>query len=93
MWRRITTCITKKSIKKTENSFVIGPFQEYLEFIANEDSYIDLDLYDIKDLDIDSYPDIEPSYHLLEENYEQLVIEECDEKSYQDDKYYKSFFV
>jgi hypothetical protein len=85
--------LLKNQLKKTENCFVIGPFQEYLEFIANKDSYIDLDLYDIEDLDIDSYQDIEPSYHLLEENHEQAVMEECDDKSYLDNNYYKSFFV
>lgn len=85
--------LLKNQLKKTENCFVIGPFQEYLEFVANEDSDFNLDLYDSDDSDINSYPDIEPSYHLFEENYEQVVMEECDDKSYYDDKYYQSFFV
>ena len=85
--------LLKNQLKKTENCFVIGPFQEYLEFISREDSDITLDLYDNKNLDIDSHPDIEPSYHLLEENNDQTVFEEYDDKSYVDDKFYQSFFV
>lgn len=87
--------LLKNQLKKTENCFVIGPFQEYLEFVSREDSDIILDLYDDKDIDIDSHPDIEPSYHLLEEKYNQsiLEVEEFDDKSYVDDKFYQSFFV
>jgi hypothetical protein len=83
-------------LKKTENCFMIGPFQKYLEIIANEDTDINLDLYDNIDMEIDSHPDIEPSYHLLEENNDKIAMEEenyVDDKSYVDDKYYKSFFV
>ncbi len=86
--------LLKNQLKKTENCFVIGPFQEYLEFVSREDSDITLDLYDNDDIDIDSHPDIEPSYHLLEEKNSSAVLEEeCDDKSYQDDKFYQSFFV
>jgi hypothetical protein len=84
--------LLRNQLKKTENCFVIGPFQKYLEFVSREDSDITLDLYDIDDINL--YPDIEPSYHLLEENNNCAVIEEeCYDKSYQDDKYYQSFFV
>ncbi len=85
--------LLKNQLKKTENCFVIGPFQEYLEFISREDSDITLDLYD--DINIDSHPDIEPCYHLLEEKYNQstLEVEEFDDKSYVDDKFYQSFFI
>ena len=88
--------LLKNQLKKTENCFVIGPFQEYLEFISREDSDITLDLYDDKDIDIDSHPDIEPSYHLLEGKYNQSILEveeESDDKSNVDDKFYQSFFV
>jgi hypothetical protein len=87
--------LLKNQLKKTENCFVIGLFQEYLEFVSREDSDIILDLYDNNDIDIDSQPDIEQCYHLLEENNVQAVleVEKCDDKSYVDDKYYKSFFV
>lgn len=87
--------LLRNQLKKTENCFVIGPFQEYLEFVSREDSNIILDLYDNDDIDIDSHPDIEPCYHLLEENNSSTVleIEECDDKSYVDDKFYQSFFV
>ncbi len=87
--------LLKNQLKKTENCFVIGPFQEYLEFVSREDYDISLDLYDNDDIDIDSHPDIEPSYHLLEENNVQAVleVEECDDKSYIDDRFYQSFFV
>ena len=30
--------------QKTEYCFIIGPFQKYLEFVAEDDSQIDLDL-------------------------------------------------
>ena len=84
--------LLKNQLKKTENCFVIGPFQEYLEFVSREDYDITLDLYD--NVDIDSHPDIEPCYHLLEENNVYAVLEdECDDKSYIDDKFYQSFFV
>ncbi len=83
--------LLRNQLKKTENCFVIGPFQEYLEFVSREDTDITLDLYNN---DIDSHPDIEPSYHLLEENNVYAVLEdECDDKSYIDDKFYQSFFV
>ena len=36
--------LLKNQFKKTDNCFVIGPFQEYLEFISREDSDINLDL-------------------------------------------------
>lgn len=87
--------LLKIQLKKTQSCFVVGLFQEYLEFISREDSDITLDLYDNDDIDIDSRPDIEPSYHLLEEKNSSAVIEEeeHDDKSYQDDKFYKSFFV
>jgi hypothetical protein len=87
--------LLKNQLKKTENCFVIGPFQEYLEFVSREDSDISLDLYDNDDIDIDSHPDIEPCYHLLEENNDHAVleVEECDDKSYVNDKFYQSFFV
>jgi hypothetical protein len=87
--------LLKNQLKKTENYFVIGPFQEYLEFVSREDTDITLDLYDNDDIDIDSYPDIEPNYHLLEENnvHAVLEVEEYDDKSYVDDKFYQSFFV
>jgi len=80
-------------LQRTDNCFMIGPFQKYLEIIANEDTEINLDLYDNDDIEIDSYPDIEPCYHLLEGNNIQAELEEYDDKSYVDDKYYKSFFV
>jgi hypothetical protein len=82
--------LLQNQLKKTKNCFVIGLFQKYLEFVANEDLDINLDLYDNEDLDIDSHPDIEPSYHLLEE---QVVIEECYENTVIDDEYYLSFFI
>ncbi len=86
--------LLRNQLKKTENCFVIGPFQEYLEFVSREDSDITLDLYDNDDINIDSLPDIEPCYHLLEEkNVSAVIEEEHDDKSYQDDKFYKSFFV
>ena len=66
--------------KKNEYSFVIGPFQKYLEFIADDDSPIDGDI----DMFSDSDPDIEPDYSLLDNNY----VEEC----IIDDDYYLSFF-
>jgi len=85
--------LLRNQLKKTENCFVIGPFQKYLEFVSREDSDITLDLYDIDDINL--HPDIEPNYHLLEENNSCAVIEEEEryDKSYQDDKYYQSFFV
>jgi len=70
--------------KRTEYCFVIGPFQKYLEIIANEDSDIDIDI------DIDFYPDIEPNYHLIEEYIEEI---EEDIDYILDDEYYSSFFV
>ena len=85
--------LLQNQLKKTENCFMIGLFQKYLEIIANEDTYIAIDLYDNKDIEIDSYPDIEPSYHLLEENYKQVVIDENNESLIIDDKYYLSFFI
>jgi hypothetical protein len=87
--------LLKIQLKKTQSCFVVGLFQEYLELVSREDSYISLDLYDNNDIDIDSHPDIEPCYHLLEENNDQTVFEEdeCDYKSYVDDKFYQSFFV
>ena len=86
--------LLQHQLKRTENCFMIGPFQKYLEIIANEDTEINLDLYD--NIEIDSHPDTEPSYHLLEGNNSCDIIEEdeeCYDKSYQDDKYYQSFFV
>ena len=44
----------------------------------NEDADINLELYDNIDIEIDSHSDIEPSYHLLEENNGLSVMEECD---------------
>jgi len=67
--------------KKTQYCFVIGPFQKYLELMANDDS-------PIQD-DIDMYPDINPDYSLLENHpIKQDITEENDF----DDKYYLSFF-
>lgn len=85
--------LLQHQLKKTDNCFTICPFQKYLEIIANEDADINLELYDNIDIEIDSHSDIEPSYHLLEENNGLSVMEECDKKSHQDDKYYRSFFV
>jgi hypothetical protein len=87
--------LLKNQLKKTENYFVIGLFQEYLELVSREDSNISLDLYDNDDIYIDSHPDIEPCYHLLEENNVHVVleVEDYDDKSYIDDKFYQSFFV
>jgi hypothetical protein len=45
---------------------------------VNEDADINLELYDNIDIEIDSHSDIEPSYHLLEENNGLSVMEECD---------------
>ena len=67
--------------KKTQYCFVIGPFQKYLEFIANDDS-------PIQD-DIDMYPDINPDYSLLENH---PIIQNITEENDFDDKYYLSFF-
>jgi hypothetical protein len=67
--------------KKTEYCFVIGPFQKYLEFMANDDS-------PIQD-DIDMYPDINPDYSLLENH---PIIQDNTEENDFDDKYYLSFF-
>lgn len=67
--------------KKTIYCFVIGPFQKYLEFIANDDS-------PIQD-DIDMYPDINPDYSLLENH---PIIQDYIEENDFDDKYYSSFF-
>ena len=91
-------------LKKTENYFVIGLFQKYLEIIANEDADISLDLYnnaDISldlynndDIDIDSYPDMEPSYNLLEgNNGGGLSVIDENYENYENDKYYRSFFI
>ena len=67
--------------KKNEYSFVIGPFQKYLEFIANDDSPIDID--------IDMYPDTNPEYSILEK---QPIIQDYIEETNIDDDYYLSFF-
>jgi len=67
--------------KKTQYCFVIGPFQKYLEFMANDDS-------PIQD-DIDMYPDINPDYSLLENH---PIIQDNLEENDFDDKYYLSFF-
>jgi hypothetical protein len=67
-------------LKISQHIFVIGPFQKYLEFIADDDSPIDGDI----DMFSDSDPDIEPDYSLLDNNY----VEEC----IIDDDYYLSFF-
>ena len=67
--------------KKNEYSFVIGPFQKYLEFIANDDSPIAID--------IDMYPDTNPEYSILEK---QPIIQDYIEETNIDDDYYLSFF-
>jgi hypothetical protein len=67
-------------LKISQHIFVIGPFQKYLEFIADDDSPIDGDI----DMFSDSDPDIEPDYSLLDNSY----VEEC----IIDDDYYLSFF-
>jgi len=67
--------------KKTQYCFVIGLFQKYLEFMANDDS-------PIQD-DIDMYPDIISDYSLLENH---PIIQDNTEENDFDDKYYLSFF-
>jgi hypothetical protein len=67
--------------KKTQYCFVIGPFQKYLELIANDESPIEND--------IDMYPDINPDYSLLEND---ANIQEYTEENNFDDIYYLSFF-
>jgi len=67
--------------RKTEYCFVIGPLQKYLEFIANDDSRIDID--------IDMFPEIYPNYQLFEE---QPIIQTYIEDINIDNKYYLSFF-
>ena len=67
--------------KKTQYCFVIGPFQKYLELIANDESPIEND--------IDMYPDINPDYRLLENH---AIIQDYIEENNFDDKYYSSFF-
>ena len=67
--------------RKTEYCFVIGPLQKYLEFIANDDSRIDID--------IDMFPEIYPDYQLFEE---QPIIQTYIEDINIDNKYYLSFF-
>ena len=67
--------------RKTEYCFVIGPLQKYLEFIANDDSRIDID--------IDMFPEICHNYQLFEE---QPIIQTYIEDTNIDNKYYLSFF-
>ena len=67
--------------RKTEYCFVIGPLQKYLEFVANDDSRIDID--------IDMFPEIYPDYQLFEE---QPIIQTYIEDINIDNKYYLSFF-
>ena len=67
--------------RKNQNLFIIGPFQKYLEFIAEDDSPIENDIND--------YPDNEPSYDLLQE---QPIPQDYNEEIYIDDNYYLSFF-
>jgi len=67
--------------KKTQYCFVIGPFQKYLELIANDESPIEND--------IDMYPDTNPVCSLLENH---TIIHDYTEENYFDDKYYLSFF-
>ena len=67
--------------RKTQNYFIIGPFQKYLEFIAEDDSPIENDIND--------YPDNNPSYELFDE---QPMIQNHNEEIIVDDNYYLSFF-
>jgi len=67
--------------RKTQYSFVVGPLQKYLEFIAEDDSPIENDIND--------YPDNNPSYELFEE---QPMIQNHNEEIIVDDNYYLSFF-
>ncbi len=67
--------------RKTQYSFIVGPLQKYLEFFAEDDSRIDID--------IDMYPDNNPSYELLEK---QPNIQDHNEEINIDDDYYLSFF-
>ena len=69
--------------QKTEYCFIIGPFQKYLEFVADDDSPIDID--------INMYPDTDPNYGLFDE---QSIIQDYIEEQpiIQDNKYYLSFF-
>lgn len=67
--------------RNTQNCFIIGPLQKYLEFIADDDSPIEDDIND--------YPDNNPSYELFEE---QPMIQTNNEEIIADDNYYLSFF-
>ena len=67
--------------RKTDCCFVIGPLQKYLEFVANDDSRIDID--------IDMFPEICHNYQLFEE---QPIIQTYIEDTNIDNKYYLSFF-
>jgi hypothetical protein len=68
-------------LKNSPNCFIIGPLQKYLEFVAYDDSPIDVD--------INMFPDTNPNYRLFEE---QSIIQTHTEETNIDDNYYLSFF-